>query len=139
MLKLYYFNEDDIEVEIGVNDDGDLYLCNKDSCYNMEDTEEYMSIMLHDFARIIRNTVDYVRKNCACCGCMTLRKLTQRQITFLDALAYQIKSDYNNKNALIASQAMLSGYLEALVQADLISEFERRQLKMYYMNKAKGC
>lgn len=138
MLKLYYFHEGDVELEIGVNTYGELYLCKKGVGYTMENTEQNLSIMIHDFARIIRKYPDYVRKNCVCSGFVTLRKLTDRQRNFLDALSYQIKSD-SNKNALIASQAMLSGYLEALVQVDLISDFERRQLKMYYINKAKGC
>lgn len=138
MLKLYYFHEDDVELEIGVNTYGELYLCKKGVGYTMENTEQNLSIMIHDFARIIRKYPDYVRKNCVCSVFVTLRKLTDRQRNFLDALSYQIKSD-SNKNALIASQAMLSGYLEALVQVDLISDFERRQLKMYYINKAKGC
>lgn len=29
MLKLYYFHEDDVELEMGVNTYGELYLCKK--------------------------------------------------------------------------------------------------------------
>lgn len=105
----------------------------------MEDTEQNLSIMINDFARIIRKYPDYVRKNCSCCGCMTLRKLTDKQRNFLDSISGQIKRDTINQANPDLSIYYLSGYLEALVQTDLISEFERRQLKMYYMNKAKGC